>query len=258
MTCNRKKKTLYLLLCFVSTYCTSAFPAISANISSTAVEQRVSLLLQNVADTPTPQLVQDYLVAAGLGLLGAIIGHITSVAVLKVLGDRERTVRFLNLSDYDTIDYISTFGGAAFFASGTLCFSSLNFLSQQVNQPLLTIVLTESPDTLPVALSLFFVSHRFPRAAAFNELDILRKNLADIVAKLERAKGTPAYENIKPLLADLLTFLDAVRNAMITVKNDPRWLEECNAATLALAQANIQAQQNAQLANTVIQLAHQR
>lgn len=253
----KKRNRRYFLFCVISLAHTSLFAAISTDISSTAVEQRVSLVLERVAATPTPRLTKDYAIAAGFALLGAVSGHLTLVAVSRVLGT-DRHARFLKLGDYDTPDYISTFGGAALFASGTLCLSSLRFLAQQVNQSLLTVVLVEKPEILLTALSNFFISHRFPRAAAFNELDSLRKNIADIITKFERVRGTKAYEDSKPLVADLLMFLDAVRAAMITVKNDPRWLEECNAATLALAQANFQAQQNAQLANTVIQLAHQR
>lgn len=257
MTNARKKNTLCLIFCMNLLLYTPLFSAISTDISSTAIEQRVSLVLDKVASTDTPRLAQDYAIAAGFAVLGAVVGHLGSVAILKVLGT-ERKVYFFSLGDYDTTDYISVFGGAALFSSGTWCLSSLRFLAQQVNQPLLTVVLTETPETLLTALSGFFISHRFPRAAAFNELDTLRKNLAEIVTKFERIRETKEYENVKPLVADLLMFLDAVRNAMVIVKNDPRWLEECNAATLALAQANFQAQQNAQLANTVIQLAHQR
>jgi|GEM_PF-2852795 len=255
MLYKRKKSVSHLILVMLCMQPLAVFSAVSSDIPPVVIEQRVSATLQKIGSLTTPRLTSDYLMAAGCALLGAIIGHLTTAAVLTVLGE-QRNVHFFDVRNYDKPDFIGTVGGATLFASGALCVSSLQFLAQQVNEPLLVIVLTKKGDALLNELGHFFVSHRFPRAAAFNELDVLRKNLIDILAKLERAKGTPDHEAIKPIIADMLTFLDNVRDAMVLVKNDPRWLEECNAATLALAQANLQAHQNAQLANNVIQLAH--
>lgn len=226
--------------------------------------QHVSTVLQNVQAVPTSMTDlsgSDVFLIGTNALMGAVVGQFVTRAGRTILNPRGpvNSDNVFDPSSWSTGVKAGSLLGGVIGAVGCSHFVGLKTIAQMINQPLLVITLSSSvPAELTKALDTLFISHRFPRAAAFNELDTLRQQLSDILSRFEKLRGKPAYDQAKLLIPAILTFSTAVKDAMLVVKNDPRWFEECNASTLAMTQANIQSYQNAQLATSVIQLAHQR
>ena len=227
-------------------------PQTAENFIATTV-QRIQNMPTSMIDLPT----SDFLWAGGFALLGAAIGHICTSAFVQLLDPEMKPVpRFFQPHKWGKGQSFGTVGGAAALGYLSLAYSGPKARAACINQPLLIAVVGTQHDTLKIALDDLYVSHRFPRAAAFRDLDILRITLAAILESFTKLKGKIGYSEAKQLTPDLLAFAQAVKEAMLLLKKDPQWLNECNAATLAMTQANIQGCQNAQLAGTVIQLAH--
>ncbi len=251
------KKILFSLLII-----TQIAPIFCLEKNSATTEQDIAGTIECIKGIPTyiSDLPTSDFVAAGiLSVLGAAAGH-TGVCAIAHLLDKNTGIElsFFHPQKWGTSLWLGTIGGAAAIGYITLRSFGPKLLAQQINQPLLTAVMTTQPHELKNTLDGIYVSNRFPRAAAFRDLDALKYTLSTLLESFTKLNGKAGYTEAKRLTPTIMTYIANVKDAMLTIKNDPRWLEECNASTLAMTQANIQGHQNAQLAGAVIQLAHSR
>ncbi len=254
---NQCKKITLLSLLFVAQATTTIFCTQKANPTA---EQTIDITMQRIQRIPfyiSNLSNSDFLWIGGFSFIGAAIGHIITGATIQLLDPEMKPVpRLFQPKKWTASQWLGTLGGAFIGGCGKLYVTNPAFLAQQVNQPLLATILTTPTANLKNSFDAIYVSDRFPRAAAFKDLDTLRNTLSRILESFIKLKGKAGYAEAKNLTPTIVSYITMVKDAMLIIKNDPRWLEECNASTLAMTQANIQGHQNAQLAETVIQLAH--
>ena len=254
---NYSKKVLLSLLIITQTS-----PLFCAEKDSTVTEQDIVGTVERIKNIPTyisDLPTSDVVVSGIFAVLGAAASHVCVCAVAHLLDkNTDIELSFFHPEKWGISLWLGTVGGAA--VTGYLSLTSFGpkFLAQQINQPLLTAVMTTKPYELKNSLDNLYVSNRFPRAAAFRDLDALKYTLSALLESFTKLKGKAGYAEAKRLTPTIMAYIANVKDTMLTIKNDPRWLEECNASTLAMTQANIQGHQNAQLAGTMIQLAHSR
>ena len=256
---NQCKKIVLFSLLFVAHITTTVS---YAQKTSPTAEEAISITIQRIQNMPTSVInlpTSDFLWAGGFALLGAAIGHICTSAFVQLLDPEMKPVpRFFQPHKWSKSQWFGTVGGTAALGSLSLAYSGPKARAACINQPLLAAVLTAKPNNLKSTLDGMYVSDRFARAAAFRDLDTLRITLGAILESFTKLKGKAGYTEAKNLTPAIVSYITMVKDAMLTIKNDPQWLNECNASTLAMTQANIQGCQNAQLAGTVIQLAQSR
>ena len=257
---NRSQKIMLMsLLVLAHLTTTVSYAQEAATTAQQEIEttlKRIQKMPFSICDLPT----SDFVVAGFFSLLGAAAGHLCVNAIAHLV-DQETTKTInptlFHPGKWGKSLWLGTVGGAATVGYLTLAASGPKFLAQQVNQPLLAAVIASKPTDLKNTLDGIYVSDRFARAVAFRDLNTLRTTLCSILESFTKLKGKPGYSEAKNLTPAVVSYIAAVKEAMLTIKSDPRWFEECNASTLAMTQAHIQGCQNAQLASTVIQLAHQ-
>ncbi len=240
--------------------------ALAANAAfAFAAEQDVNAFVSAIEELPLkftdrPKLDQlkDAACGALVVLVGAGFGHIATCAIINVLGGADQTPQFFQPSKWTTPVAIGTVAGAALSIYPVSYMSYKDALTKKIDKKLLTAVIAYQDDSakLSKAIDQLFISSRFPRAMAFAQLNALRSHFADMNDLFELLTEKPYGDQIKELLPAIQGCLTALADAMLVVKNDPRWYEECNAQTLANSQANLQAHQNAQATSGLIQLAH--
>jgi hypothetical protein len=252
---NYSKKIIMGLVLVVA----HAFP--SLGYSQETIDPRISTLVKRIQALPehphfTPN---DFALAAVCSMVGSIIGHLGTCAIANLL-DQTTPIkpRYFTPSQWNFPLPLTTVGGGLYGGYLYLYHSNLTFLAKNLNQPLLSILLTGKADQTVTRLDEFYVNHRFPRTVAFKELTQLRENLSALINTLSNLTDKRSRAAAKQFIPELLSFSHTVKNTMLLIKSDPRWLEECNAETLAMTQANMQGYQNAQSTTTAIQLAHQR
>lgn len=106
------------------------------------------------------------------------------------------------------------------------------------------------------ALDERFVIHRFPRSQAFAQLAHLRTRIIHLTDLITKYNANRSNRNLKKIKTALKANLKKVDAALLILKKDSRWFEECNAHTLNQAQATQQTQQNAEFAGAAVNLAH--
>jgi hypothetical protein len=252
---NQCRKMILLSLLLVAQITTVSYTQevqTTAEVINTTIE-RIQNMPSSLINLPS----SDFLWAGGCALLGAAIGHISTSALIQLLDPEMKPApRFFQAHKWNTSQWLGTVGGAAVCGSLSLAYSSPKAHAARINRPLLIAVITAQPSNLTTILDKMYVSDQFARAAAFKDLNTLRITLTAILESFTKIKGTPGYSEAKNLTPAIVSYITIVKDAMLTIKNDPQWLAECNAFTLAMGQANIQSCQNSQLATTVIQLAH--
>jgi len=252
---NQCKKIILLSLLLVAQITTVSYTQevqTTAEAITTTIER-----IQNMRTSLINLPASDFLYAGGCGLLGAAIGHICTSAFVQFLNPEIKVIpRFFQPHKWNGSQWIGTVGGATACGSLSLAYSSPKAHAARINRPLLIAVITAQPHNLTITLDKMYVSDQFARAAAFKDLNTLRITLTAILESFTKLKGKPGYSEAKNLTPAIVSYITIVKDAMLTIKNDPQWLAECNASTLAMGQANIQSCQNSQLATTVIQFAH--
>ncbi len=210
----------------------------------------------------THRPVLDQLSSVGLStlsvLVGAAFGHLAVCAVTNVLGGYDQSPLFFKPREWSKSVTVGTLVGAGLGAYPSMYASFTQSLAKKIDRKLLNTAFYFQNDavSLKQSLDVLFVSARFPRAAAFISLEALRSHLADINDLFELLTDKPYGDQIKMLLPYVQYSLDAVIQAIITLKSDPRWFEECNAQSLSNTQATLNAQYNAQAVGGLIQLAN--
>ena len=126
------------------------------------------------------------------------------------------------------------------------------------NNLLRALLLCKSNAEIQKTLDQIFITEHFPRAIAFQQLSNLKASLNKICKLLvtihTKDKKSPHIFNT--LVNALSHDIHVVDNALLLIKNDPRWFEECNAHTLKQSQAVHEARLNAELAGSAVDLAH--
>ncbi len=253
-----KKNALFSLL-----FATQVTTTIShAQETAPTAEQTIDITMQRIQKIPfyiSNLSSSDFLAVGCCAVVGAAIGHISTCAIAHLL-DKNTNIElsFYNPEKWGKSLWLGTVSGAIILGRTSLTSFGPESLAQQVNQPLLTVVIGSEPNDLKNTLDGMYVSNRFARAAAFRDLDILRNTLSLILNSFTKLKGKAGYSEAKSLTPVIMSYIAQVKDAMLNIKNDPRWLEECNASTLAMQQATMNHNHNAQLAGAVVQLAHSR
>jgi len=198
--------------------------------------------------------------SVGLAAFGALAGNLTAYAIGNLFGEY-RQPRVLHPSEWGFFVTTSTAAGlgAALYTAYSLEYPS--GIAKKLDQALITLIIknrnSESSD-LVADLNKYFVLQQFPRMAAFTAIESLNKKLAKVNELLAHIKTLKAKDDFAQLSYKIDMTCEYAKNAMVTLKQDPRWLEECSAHAVTLAQQNMQAHQQGQLATSIIQFAHNR
>lgn len=252
---NYSKKIILYSLVFV----TPILPSFTH--TPEPIAPHINTLIQRIKALPEqPHFTRNDLTAAALcSLIGSVIGHLGTCAIANLLDQTTQIKpRYFTPTEWKFPLPLTTIGGALYGGYLYLYSSNLKILAENLNLSLLTTVTVGKADQTTKRLDEYYVSQRFPRAIAFKELTKLRENLSNLINALSKLNDKKSRVEAKYIVPELISFSTTVKNTMLTIKSDPRWLEECNAATLAMTQANIEGHQNAQCTTTAIQLAHQR
>lgn len=171
---------------------------------------------------------------------------------------KSNPIKFGYPSQWSLTEQIVTPLGAAFFASVMMDYYKPEKVAEQANENGLLNLILESitVEEIQTALDEKFIIHRFPRSQAFAQLAYLRTriiHLTDLITKYNANRSNRNFTKIKTVLKTNLKKVDA---ALLILKKDSRWFEECNAHTLNQAQATQQTQQNAEFAGAAVNLAH--
>lgn len=167
-------------------------------------------------------------------------------------------VKFFDLTQWSLTETIVTPLGSAFFASIMMDYYKPEKVATEANKNGLLNLILESTtaEEIQTALDEKFVIHRFPRSQAFAELAGLRTtiiHLIDLITEHNANRSNPDFKKIKSALNANLKKVDF---ALLVLKKDSRWFEECNAHTLNRAQGTQETQQKAEFAGAAINLAH--
>lgn len=195
----------------------------------------------------------------GVSAFGAIMGNLSAVALLNIVGYKNMEVNIPNPTLWGKMEWLGTIAGTT---TGVVYAYSTEYpsgISKKFDQNLLIIALKSNNDSQAVIKNLnsYFAMHQFPHMSAFLELQNMFANLSyvmELIKKLEQG-GKTGFTTLKK---NIELVLEAVKFAMITVKTDPHWLQECQAHSMQKVQANMESQQNAQLVSSIIQFAHKR
>ncbi len=254
---NYSKKIITLSLLFLTHINTSLLCA--QELQEETVKKQIATLMNEIqAIQEHPYFTnRDFAMAAVSAVIGSVIGHLGTCAIANLL-EQKTTVkpRYFTPSEWTFPLPLTTVGGAVYGGYLYLYSSNLKFLAEHLNQPLLVTVVGGKSNQLNQRLDEFYVSQRFPKAVAFKELTKLRESISSLIEALSKLTEKSAKAEARRIVPTLLTFSEATKDAMLLLKSDPRWFEECNASTLAMTQANIEGHQNAQFTATAIQLAH--
>lgn len=109
---------------------------------------------------------------------------------------------------------------------------------------------------IQTALDEKFITHRFPRSQAFTQLAYLRIRITHLKDLITKYNAKRSNRNFNKIQAALNANLKKIDSALLILKKDSRWFEECNAHTLNRAQGIQETQQKAEFAGAAINLAH--
>ena len=232
-------------------------PLISKELSP---EIFTNLLLQEIGNTSIyfielPFWAKMRCLAAGA--VGTITGNLAAVALLNLVGYQEQ-VKIPYPSKWGKIEWLGTLGGASTAIAYTYHAEYLSGIAKKIDAPLLVLVLKNKDfeTALMRELNTYFIAQQFPNMAAFIALEKNRSKLAYIFELLTKLEASRQKANFSDLKENITIALEALNFAILTVKNDPRWLQECSAHAMVMASQNMQAQNDAQIAAAVINLAH--
>lgn len=202
-------------------------------------------------------------VTSGLTICGNLVG-----VGLRVLVGNKDTVDMLNISQNHWFTQTAT---AAGLATGIYAAHKLEIpsgIAKSLNQPLIAYVLAASdkyPEALMPFMQSLFATSQFPRMQAFIEIQKVIGQLERIEKIIENTKvklfgnrkGKRFNQTQNKLLVEKITFVKkALNNGLITLKNDPQWLQECSAYSMQQAGQAAQRSNDQQLAASVINIAH--
>lgn len=183
---------------------------------------------------------------------------LTTRAITNIFQPKEREIDALNIKTWSLAEKIITPASFAFWAKAIFDQQTPEGISYNANKTGLLNSLLESStqEEITNTLDRTFVSENFPRTAAFKELNFIRdslKRVYELVIALQATKPNRNFEEVKAALSANISLVEAT---LLLIKSDIRWFEECNATNLSKVQATQQANFNAKLAGSAINLAH--
>lgn len=202
--------------------------------------------------------VWQQLGALGWGALGSAGTYLATKAVENILSSKPNEVNFWNLQEWSWAErgtvtigtlWVTKYAGDQFKPEAVARKANENGLLN-----LLLDATTE--DELQQALDEKFVTHHFPRAAAFAQLNELHANITHLLDITNKHNMYRPRHNFKTLQETLKSNLKRVNTALLLIKKDSRWHQECNAYAVNRIQAAQETQQQMELAGAVLQAAH--
>lgn len=222
----------------------------------------VDLLLKEIGSTSLSFLELPFwakMRCLGAGAFGTIAGNLTAVAFLNLVGYNEQ-VKMPQPGQWGKMEWLGTVGGASAAIAYAYYAEYLSGIAKRIDAPLLVLALKNKGEEslLMKDLNSYFITQQFPNMAAFTTLEKNRSKLSyvfELLTKLEVSRQKTTFSDLK---ANVTIALEALDFAMLTVKNDPRWLQECSAHAMTMASQSMQANNDAQFASAIISLAHSR
>lgn len=240
-------KYLLRALCFITL--TSHYIHAENNVNG--LELVISDYTTSILDLP----LKNQVIAIASGLAGGACTLLVTRAVTTIFQAKRRQWNAFDPKTYTWVECGTGPLGALWTTKFVSDYYKPEAVAEQANKNGLLNVILEN-ENIVEALDAKFLTHHFPRATAFAELVSLRNSLTHLLELLETYNTKKQKRNFNTIKTTLRTNLKQVDNALLLVKQDPRWYSECNAYTLQRAQATQQTQQNAEFAGAAIRLAH--
>ena len=195
--------------------------------------------------------------ALGYGALSSAATYIVTKAFENILSTEEHDFNFWKPQDWNWTERSTVTLGTIWVTKWAGEQFKPEVVAKKANEDgLLALLLETSQSDLEKALDEKFIIHHFPRATAFAQLRNLHNTINHLLTLITEYNAHKPHRNFKTIKEALKNNLKQVNNALLLIKKDARWHQECNAQTLSNVHATQQNQQNAELAGAAIKLAH--
>ncbi|MFT6765521.1 MAG: hypothetical protein ACJAZS_000399 [Alteromonas naphthalenivorans] len=196
--------------------------------------------------------------AASIGLIAGAYTFILTRAIENIFYPNYEPINLLNIKDWTKAQCVTTPVVTGFVATWLAGEFKPEVSAQRANENgLLDLVLTsETNEEVLNNLDAKYVVERFPRAASFVQLTTLRNALTHLLDITTRFNTKRPKRNFDSIRAALVSNLKKVDTAMLVVKQDARWLQECNAQTMNNIHTTQDNQFKVDLAGAAINIAH--
>ena len=115
---------------------------------------------------------------------------------------------------------------------------------------------TDDADQLRSFMLQLLPLEQFPRMTAFKVFEIIHNQLNRIEEIALKAERRNKKYNARTLQQNIQYLIGHVENAMIIIKNDPLWMQECNAYSMRQTQQAMNTNNNIQLGATLVDVAN--
>jgi hypothetical protein len=198
---------------------------------------------------------------AGAGALGLIVGAYTFLAtraLTNIFQPKRRELDLFNVKTWTWAELMTTPLAAGFTTHWLAGESKPEVAAQRANENgLLDVILeSETNEEILKNIDAKFIVERFPRATAFAQLTSLRNTLTSLLKITTQFNIYRPHDNFDLIKETLTQNINKVDLALLVVKQDARWLQECNAQTMNNMHSTQDAQFKSELANTAINIAH--
>lgn len=195
---------------------------------------------------------------AALTTLGGACTWLGTRAFTNIFEETDKRVVISQWKEWQLSQKITTPVGLIWFGKILTNAEKPEGIARNANADgLLSALLTcQTTDEIKETIDARFVTERFPRAVAFQQLSTLHASLNKLFKLVKETQTIKPHRNFNKIIQLLNQNLNHVNQALLILKNDSRWFEECNAHALKQAQATQQSEHNARLAGTAINLAH--
>lgn len=202
--------------------------------------------------------VWQQLGAIGWGALGGAGTYIVTKAVENILSSKPNEVNWWSPLEWHLGEQATVTVGTIWVTKHAGDQFKPEAVARKANENgLLNLLLdATTEEELQKALDEKFITHHFPRAAAFAQLNELHTAITHLLDITNKHNMYRPRRNFKTLQDALKSNLKQVNAALLIIKNDARWHQECNAYTFNRVQATHEKQQQMELAGAVLHAAH--
>ncbi len=253
-----KKIILALALC-ISGYASADAVLTEEQVFFQAAHEMTETLIKDIDTIPSSVLdLPFWAQMRALGITAGCtgLGNLLAFAVANTFFSRKTQ------QNHQTILFgTAAVGTAAGLAVGFNCAHVTEFpggIAADLNKNLIKIALANNATTEQSlkALTTAFARSPYPRMEGFVALEKIYDQLTRIEKILEKTERRNKKYDGSALAGRIKFVISAIENAMINIKNDPLWIQECNAHSMQKAQQAMQDHNKMQLASAVIDIAN--
>lgn len=225
---------------------------------NTANANGFELVMANYRTTPLDISFWQHAQIIGASSLLSAGTWLATRCIVNIFQAKKRDLDLINFATWSLPETIITPASFALYAKLFFDNQTPKGIAYNANKNglLNALLACSTQEEIESTLDRLFVAESFPRTAAFGQLNIIRDSLKRVYGLVVSLQASKPNRHFKQVTEVLSTNINLVEKILLLIKNDIRWFEECNATTLSHAQATQQANLNAKLAESAINIAH--